>query len=130
MSLLLGKKVKLFSLSSNHKLAEEISEALGVPLADCVVKRFADGEVNININETVRGHHVFVVQPTNNPVNENFCPVLKTFLSVKFSLWPKAPSLQTIWTSPHFNLSAPKIFSSDFEGFCMTESSIVVSGKV
>jgi len=76
MSLLLGKKVKLFSLSSNHKLAEEISEALGVPLADCVVKRFADGEVNININETVRGHHVFVVQPTNNPVNENLMELL------------------------------------------------------
>ena len=76
MSLLLGKKVKLFSLSSNHKLAEEISEALGVPLADCAVKRFADGEVNININETVRGHHVFVVQPTNNPVNENLMELL------------------------------------------------------
>jgi ribose-phosphate pyrophosphokinase len=76
MSLLLGKKVKLFSLSSNRKLAEEISEALGVPLADCVVKRFADGEVNININETVRGHHVFVVQPTNNPVNENLMELL------------------------------------------------------
>ena len=76
MSLLLGKKVKLFTLSSNRKLAEEISEALGVPLADCVVKRFADGEVNININETVRGHHVFVVQPTNNPVNENLMELL------------------------------------------------------
>ena len=76
MSLLLGKKVKLFALSSNQHLAEEISEALGVPLADCVVKRFADGEVNININETVRGHHVFVVQPTNNPVNENLMELL------------------------------------------------------
>ena len=76
MSLLLGKKVKLFTLSSNRHLAEEISEALGVPLADCVVKRFADGEVNININETVRGHHVFVVQPTNNPVNENLMELL------------------------------------------------------
>ena len=76
MSLLLGKKVKLFTLSSNKKLAEEISEALGVPLADCEVKRFADGEVNININETVRGHHVFVVQPTNNPVNENLMELL------------------------------------------------------
>ena len=76
MSLLLGKKVKLFTLSSNQHLAEEISEALGVPLADCEVKRFADGEVNININETVRGHHVFVVQPTNNPVNENLMELL------------------------------------------------------
>ena len=76
MSLLLGKKVKLFTLSSNKHLAEEISEALGVPLADCEVKRFADGEVNININETVRGHHVFVVQPTNNPVNENLMELL------------------------------------------------------
>lgn len=76
MSLLLGKKVKLFTLSSNPQLAAEISDALGVPLADCEVKRFADGEVNININETVRGHHVFVVQPTNNPVNENLMELL------------------------------------------------------
>lgn len=76
MSLLLGKKIKLFTLSSNKQLAQEISDTLGVPLGKCEVKRFADGEININIEETVRGHHVFVVQPTNNPVNENLMELL------------------------------------------------------
>lgn len=76
MSLLLGKKIKLFALNANIQLAQEISDTLGVPLGKCEVKKFADGEININIEETVRGHHVFVVQPTNNPVNENLMELL------------------------------------------------------
>jgi len=76
MSELLGKKIKIFTLSANRQLAEEISESVGVPLSDCEVKRFADGEVNVQIKETVRGHHVFVVQPTTNPVNENLMELL------------------------------------------------------
>ncbi|QVK17963.1 ribose-phosphate diphosphokinase [Mycoplasmatota bacterium] len=70
------KKVKLFSLSSNQKLAQEISDASGIPLSRCEVKRFADGEVSIDIHETVRGHDVFVVQTTSCPVNENLMEVL------------------------------------------------------
>ena len=73
---LLGKKIKLFTLSSNRELAEEIAESLGIELAECEVKRFADGEVNVSIKETVRGHHVFVVQPTTNPVNEHLMELL------------------------------------------------------
>lgn len=76
MSMLLGKKVKLFSLSSNKQLAQEIADSIGIPLASCDVVRFADGEVNVNINETVRGHHVFVIQPTSNPVNEHLMELL------------------------------------------------------
>ena len=57
-----GKKVKLFSLNSNMELAKEIADYIGVELSSCEVKRFADGEVQINIDETVRGHHVFVIQ--------------------------------------------------------------------
>ena len=76
MSLLFGKKIKLFALNSNKQLAQEISDTLGVPLGKCDVKKFADGEININIEETVRGHHVFVVQPTNYPVNENLMELL------------------------------------------------------
>ncbi|HEY8364153.1 MAG TPA: ribose-phosphate pyrophosphokinase [Haloplasmataceae bacterium] len=70
------KKVKLFSLSSNPLLAQEISEASGIPLSKCEVKRFADGEVSIDIDETVRGHDVFVVQSTSYPVNEHLMEVL------------------------------------------------------
>lgn len=70
------KKVKLFALSSNVPLANEISKTTGIPLSECEVKRFADGEVSIDIFETVRGHDVFVVQSTNSPVNDNLMEVL------------------------------------------------------
>ncbi len=70
------KKFKIFSLNANRELAQEIADRIGVPLSDLTVNRFADGEVQVNINETVRGHHVFVVQPTHNPVNENLMELL------------------------------------------------------
>lgn len=70
------KKFKIFSLSANRNLAEEIAERVGVPLSDCSSTHFADGEVGVNINETVRGHHCFVVQPTHTPVNENLMELL------------------------------------------------------
>ena len=73
---LLGKKIKLFTLSANRELASEIAESIGVELGECEVKRFMDGEVNVSIKETVRGHHVFVVQPTTNPVNEHLMELL------------------------------------------------------
>ena len=76
MATIHGKKIKLFSLSSNRPLAEEIAEYVGIPLSECNVQRFADGEVSINIEETVRGHDVFVIQSTNKPVNDNYLELL------------------------------------------------------
>lgn len=76
MALVHGKKIKIFALNSNPDLAKEISEFLGVELASCDVSRFADGEVNISINETVRGYSVFVVQSTCSPVNDNYMELL------------------------------------------------------
>ncbi|MGD9605787.1 MAG: ribose-phosphate pyrophosphokinase [Bacilli bacterium] len=71
-----GKKVKFFTLNSNPDLAKEIAEYINIPLAECSLTRFADGEVNINIAETVRGHNVFVLQSTSEPVNENYMELL------------------------------------------------------
>ena len=76
MAIISGKKIKIFSLNSNRPLAEEIAKYVGVPLSECELKRFADGEVQINITESVRGHVVFVIQSTNNPVNENYMELL------------------------------------------------------
>ena len=70
------KKFKIFSLSANRALAEEIAEYMKVPLGACTTSRFADGEIQVEIGETVRGHHVFVVQPTHTPVNENLMELL------------------------------------------------------
>lgn len=72
MATIHGKKIKIFSLNSNPILAQEIAEYVGVELSSCQVTRFADGEVQINIDETVRGHSVFIIQSTNKPVNENY----------------------------------------------------------
>ncbi|CAK8054832.1 ribose-phosphate diphosphokinase [Eupransor demetentiae] len=68
--------MKLFSLSSNHPLAEKIAAEVGVPLSDISVKRFADGEVQINIEESVRGSEVYVIQSTSSPVNDNLMELL------------------------------------------------------
>ena len=76
MPIVEGKKIKIFSLSANRKLAEEIAQTVGCELADCTLQHFADGEINLNMGETVRGHHVFVVQPTQAPVNDNLMEVL------------------------------------------------------
>jgi ribose-phosphate pyrophosphokinase len=76
MAVFHGSKVKLFVLSSNVKLAHDIAEYIGIPLSKCEVTHFADGEINIDIPETVRGHKVFVIQSTCNPVNEHIMELL------------------------------------------------------
>ena len=76
MALVHGVKVKLFTLHSNPELAREIAEHMGIGLSECSLTRFSDGEVSINIPETVRGHHTFVVQSTSAPVNEHYMELL------------------------------------------------------
>ena len=83
MALIHGKKVKIFALNSNIELAQEIADHIGIPLSKCTVNRFSDGEVQVNIDETVRGHIVFVVQSTNCPVNENYMELLITIDALK-----------------------------------------------
>jgi ribose-phosphate pyrophosphokinase len=67
-----GKKVKLFSLSSNVPLAKEIAKTSDIPLSVVDVLKFADGEISVNIEESVRGCHVFVIQSTSSPANEHY----------------------------------------------------------
>ena len=76
MAFIHGSKVKLFALSANKELGQEIADYIGLPLSECETVRFADGEVMVNIKETVRGHDVFVVQPTTSPVNEHYMELL------------------------------------------------------
>ena len=64
-------ELKLLGGSANPALAEKISAQLGVPLTDTRLRRFADGEINVKIEDSMRGHDVFVIQPTCPPVNEN-----------------------------------------------------------
>lgn len=69
-------KLKIFSLNSNQSLAQEVADEIGRPLGKCSVKRFSDGEIQINIEESIRGCDVFVIQSTSNPVNDNLMELL------------------------------------------------------
>jgi ribose-phosphate pyrophosphokinase len=68
--------LKLFSLNSNMKLAKEIAEIMRIQLGKCSVSRFSDGEIQINIEESIRGDDVFVLQSTSVPVNEHLMELL------------------------------------------------------
>jgi len=76
MSVIYGKKVKLFALSSNKPLAEEIAKAAGMEVSNVEVVKFADGEMSVNIEHSVRGHDVFVIQSTSCPANDHLMELL------------------------------------------------------
>ncbi|ARJ39117.1 ribose-phosphate pyrophosphokinase [Sporosarcina sp. P21c] len=69
-------KLKIFSLTANEPLAKEVADQVGLPLGKLSVKRFSDGEIQINIDESIRGCEVFVIQSTSNPVNDNLMELL------------------------------------------------------
>ena len=63
--------LKLIAGNANRDLAQKISAEIGVPLTDPRITRYSDGEIDVKIEGSMRGHDVFVVQPTCHPVNEN-----------------------------------------------------------
>jgi ribose-phosphate pyrophosphokinase len=71
-----GKNIKIFTANSNPGLANEIAKILGKEIGSSEVTKFSDGEISVNINETVRGADAFIVQSTNNPVNDNLMELL------------------------------------------------------
>ena len=71
-----GKNVKVFCANANRPFAEGVCRKLWLPLGDCTVTTFADGEVSVTINESVRGSDVFLVQSTCKPVNNNLMELL------------------------------------------------------
>ncbi len=72
----LDPNLKVFSLNSNVPLAKEIAKVIGVELGKCSVTSFSDGEIQINIEESIRGCDVYVIQSTSAPVNENLMELL------------------------------------------------------
>ena len=71
-----GNNIKIFTANSNPSFAQKIAENLNIKLGESEVGKFSDGEIFVNINETVRGNDVFVVQSTCTPVNDNFMELL------------------------------------------------------
>ena len=69
-------KLKIFSLSSNRPLAEKIAAEVGVELGIVSSTQFSDGEIKINIDESIRGAHVYIIQSTSFPVNDHLMELL------------------------------------------------------
>src|SRR3989338_1248663 len=72
----LSSELAIVSGNANRQLAQEICQALKVPLTDSLVGRFSEGEIRVKINENVRGKDVFVVQPTCPPTNDHLMELL------------------------------------------------------
>lgn len=66
----------LFALSSNQDLAERVSKEMGLPLGKSTVRQFSDGEIQVNIEESIRGKEVYILQSTSSPVNDNLMEIL------------------------------------------------------
>src|SRR4030081_3990049 len=66
-----GGPLKLIAGSANPDLAQRISDELQVPLTDPRLRRFPDGEINVKIEDSMRGHDVFVIQPSCPPAHEH-----------------------------------------------------------
>jgi ribose-phosphate pyrophosphokinase len=69
--------MKIFTGNSNPELAKKIAEHAGVELGYSTISKFADGEINCEVHESVRGEHVFLIQSTCPPVNQNY---METFI--------------------------------------------------
>ena len=72
------RELKLFTCNANRVLAEKIAKHLNAELGALRVDRFADGEIDVQVLESVRGSDCYVIQPTCTPVNENLMELLIT----------------------------------------------------
>jgi len=90
---------KLLAGTANHALAEEIAACLGVELGKVTMSRFSDGEIFVRIDENIRGHDVFIVQPTNPPA-ENIMELLLILDAVR-----RASAARTTCVMPYYGYS-------------------------
>lgn len=67
---------KIFTGNAHPELAEKIASIMGKPLGKCDVAQFSDGEISLNLWESVRGVDIYIVQPTCDPVNDNLMELL------------------------------------------------------
>lgn len=72
----LDPELKLIALNANRPLADKIAAATGVQLAKTSVKQFSDGEIQINLEESIRGDEVFVIQSISDPINKSLMELM------------------------------------------------------
>ncbi|MEY8441926.1 ribose-phosphate pyrophosphokinase [Lactobacillaceae bacterium 24-114] len=71
-----AEKVRLFALNSNKPLAQEVADKIGLPLSKASISHFADGEIKVTIDESVRGCETYIIQSVSAPVNTNLMELL------------------------------------------------------
>lgn len=69
-------EIMVFTGNANPELAESVVKSLGIDLGKAEVKTFADSEINLKINDTVRGKDIYIIQPTSYPTNDNLMELL------------------------------------------------------
>ena len=69
-------EIKLLTGRSNNKLASDVANHLGLDLVSAKLSRFSDGEIQVEINENVRGRDVYIIQSTCTPVNDHLMELL------------------------------------------------------
>ena len=69
-------RYKIFSGSANPEFAAKVGSYLGVPVSNATCKKFSDGEMSVQITESVRGQDVYIIQPTCAPTNDNLMELL------------------------------------------------------
>jgi len=74
--MVIEKRLQLFSGTSNPKLSQDISSHIGIPLSGLFIQRFSDGEIFIQIRETIRGLDAFFIQSTSAPANDSLMELL------------------------------------------------------
>ncbi len=94
--------MKIFAGNSNRHLAEAICNYLNVPLGKASVRRFADQEIFVEIQENVRGEDVFVVQPTSFPTNDHLMELL-----IMIDAMRRSSARRTNRSHPLFRLCPP-----------------------
>lgn len=72
----LDPKLRLITLNANKPLADKISAAVGVPLSQVVVNQFSDGEIQVSVEESLRGDEVFIIQSVSDPINKNLMELM------------------------------------------------------
>ncbi len=77
------RKLRLLACNSNPALAKEISDKLGIPCVKATIDRFSDGEIRVQIQESIRGADVFVIQSMSQPVHDNMMELLLVIDALK-----------------------------------------------
>ncbi|MEK6813644.1 MAG: ribose-phosphate pyrophosphokinase [Nitrospirota bacterium] len=90
-------EIKIFTGNANTSMARDVASYLGVPLGDALVNTFSDGEIQVQINENVRGMDVFVVQSVSHPVNHNLMELL-----IMIDAFKRASALRVTAVLPYY----------------------------